>query len=88
MDAVVISMGTENMVLTDVFNWDGIPGLDGHLAGAYPENDNEPIPSTSLFDFYDGIQILLGGTYRYIRIGTNALCGADAAEFDWVELVP
>lgn len=77
----------------EVFYWgDGNTGNNGSiLPSHYPpimpdEADNELIPWGELYNL-TGIEIGVGGTYRYILIAVPLACG-DPAQIDSFEIWP
>ncbi len=76
---------------TLVFNWgDDNSGNNGYVPTAYypPENDNQRIGLDELYNGYStGIQMDVGGTYRYVLIEAPPGCG-DPAQVDSIEVLP
>jgi hypothetical protein len=91
LDWVVVEVSEDGTTWQQVFNWgDGAPNANSNVA-SYPENDNEPIPSSALWPsslpLNTGIAIDIsiisppaGTQYPYIRF-SNPYPG-DAAQVD------
>jgi hypothetical protein len=75
---------------TPYFYWgDGSGSNNGDILPyhfASGELDNEHVPATELYNLY-GIRILVGGTYRYVRVSAPMGCD-DPAQVDAIDILP
>jgi hypothetical protein len=81
-----------------VLNWgDGNASNNGIIGGAYPENDNQPIPFSALYlgsttgiaiDLNDPALGVPGGTYPCVRVSAPLGGDNDAGEVDSIQVLP
>lgn len=97
MDSVIVQIANDpGGPWFTIFNWgNGSPDTNTNVS-SYPENDNEPIPLSALYNGppQTGITIdvdgagVPAGTYQYLVIIAPSTAANDGADVDSIEILP